>query len=169
MTNGSQEEFMLNKSSSQLQIFLTKLNKVINVIKTTVSGSPSFSVRVSGCFCTDMTPVLFFEQRRNLLGFSQAWMMGRCDGLAGWCRSQTTRAWISPEQVSHSSVCTWRCRMLPRVRTAELPQTVCCTSLSFSVGVGDIDTICYHSVCVILYHRCYKNITVMVYTQRPFY
>lgn len=72
MTNGSQEEFMLNKSSSQLQIFLTKLNKVINVIKTTVSGSPSFSVSVSGCFCTDMTPVLFFEQRRNLLGFSQA-------------------------------------------------------------------------------------------------
>lgn len=107
MTNGSQEEFMLNKSSSQLQIFLTKLNKVINVIKTTVRGSPSFSVRVSGCFCTDMTPVLFFEQRRNLLGFSQAWMMGRCDGLAGWCRSQTTRAWISPEQVSHSSVCSW--------------------------------------------------------------
>lgn len=34
--------------------------------------------------------------------------MGCCDGLAGWCRrSQTTRAWISPEQVSHSSVCTW--------------------------------------------------------------
>ena len=62
----------------------------------------------AGCFCyNDSVAVL--EQRQSLLGLCQAWMAGRCDGHAGWCRrSRTTRAWISPwispEQVSHSSL-----------------------------------------------------------------
>lgn len=85
-------------------------------------------------------------------------MMGRYDGLAGWCRrSQTTRAWISPEQVSHSSVCTWidaACypgseqQNSPRLSAAPPYRSV----WGWAILTLSAITACV-CVCVILYHR----------------
>ena len=120
---------------------------------------------VCGCFCTDVTPVLLFFLTETE---SSGLQPGVNDGMLRWTRrlmqEKSDNQSLDQPRAGESLLCLYldRCRLLPRVRTAELPQTVCCTSVSFSVGVGDTDTICCHSGCVMLYHRqghliCYHS------------